>query len=143
MGVQDSPYTYKTPCYLVPSSRATPPYMPSPGNTSSTMPPSMQLHFQLANTSPAMPTTMPTIVHHLASTPRPLTNSTLPGKEKSAKFQEENGKFSSLGKLSLEHCLQAAGVQRYRRLSTVDLSFMTKRHSQSKSCCQHDPQHNQ
>jgi len=119
--LQDSPYTYNTPCYLVPSSRATPPYMPSPGNTSPTMPPSRQLHFQLANTSPAMPTTMPTIVHHLTSTPRPVTNSTLPEKEKPAKFQE-NGKFSSLRKLSLEHCLQAAGVQRYRRLSTVDLS---------------------
>jgi len=124
--LQDSPHTYNTPCYLLPSSRATPPYMPSPGTTSPTMTPSMQLHFQLANTSPAMPTTipttMPTIVHHLTSTPQPATNSTLPGKEKSAKFQEENGKFSSLRKLSLEHCLQAAGVQRYRRLSTVDLS---------------------
>merc|ERR1712013_964046 len=94
--LQDSPFTYNTPCYLLPTSRATPPYMPSPGAT-----------------SPAMPTTLPSIVHHLTSTPQPL-----PGNEKPAKFQEENGKFSSLRKLSLEHCLQAAGVQRYRRLST-------------------------
>jgi len=123
--LQDSPFTYNTPCYLLPTSRATPPYMPSPGATSPAMPPNMQTHDQLANTSPAMPTTMPStmpttmpsIVHHLTSTPQPL-----PGNEKPAKFQEENGKFSSLRKLSLEHCLQAAGVQRYRRLSTVDLS---------------------
>jgi len=120
--LQDSPYTYNTPCYLLPSSRATPPYMPSPGTTSPVMSLNMQTHFQQANTSPATPTNMPTIVHHLTSTPQPATNSTLPGKEKSAKIQEENGKFSSLRKLSLEHCLQAAGVQRYRRLSTVDLS---------------------
>jgi len=115
--LQDSPFTYNTPCYLLPTSRATPPYMPSPGATSPAMPPNMQSHDQLANTSSAMPTTMPSIVHHLTSTPQPL-----PGNEKPAKFQEENGKFSSLRKLSLEHCLQAAGVQRYRRLSTVDLS---------------------
>jgi len=119
--LQDSPFTYNTPCYLLPTSRATPPYMPSPGATSPAMPPNMQTHDQLANTSPALPTaiptTMPSIVHHLTSTPQPL-----PGNEKPAKFQEENGKFSSLRKLSLEHCLQAAGVQRYRRLSTVDLS---------------------
>ena len=96
--LQDSPYTYNTPCYLLPSSRATPPYMPSPGATSPAMPPNMnmQMHYQLANTSPAMPTTMPSIVHHLTSTPQPATNSTLPGKEKPAKFQEESGKFSSL-----------------------------------------------
>merc|ERR1719495_1560134 len=123
--LQDSPYTYNTPCYLLPSSRATPPYMPSPGATSPAMPPTMTTHYQLANTSPAVPTNIniPTIVHHLTSTPQPATNATLPGKEKPAKFQEENGKFSSLRKLSLEHCLQAAGVQRYRRLSTVDLSL--------------------
>jgi len=120
--LQDSPYTYNTPCYLLPSSRATPPYMPSPGATSPAMPTTMQTPYQLANTSPAMPTTMPTIVHRLTSTPQPATNLTLPEKAKPAKFQEENGKFSSLRKLSLEHCLQAAGVQRYRRLSTVDLS---------------------
>ena len=90
--LQDSPYTFNTPCYLLPSSRATPPYMPSPGATSPAMPTTMQMH-QLANTSP---TPMPTIVHHLTSTPQPATNSTLPGKEKPAKFQEENGKFSSL-----------------------------------------------
>ena len=92
--LQDSPYTYNTPCYLLPSSRATPPYMPSPGATSPAMPPNMnmQTHFQLANTSPAMPTPMPTIVNHLTSTPQPATHS----KEKPAKIQEENGKFSSL-----------------------------------------------
>merc|ERR1719447_116560 len=28
--LQDSPFTYNTPCYLLPTSRATPPYMPSP-----------------------------------------------------------------------------------------------------------------
>jgi len=108
--VKDSPCMYNTPCYLLPSgstttSKATPPYLPTSTNTS----------------TPLLPT--PTIVHHLASTPKPVPYFAFTGTVKPRKHLEPTtGKFSSLRRPSLERCLQVMGANRYRRLSTVDLT---------------------
>jgi len=107
--LKDSPLMYNTPCYLLPSgatttSTATPPYLPTPTNTS----------------TPLLPT--PTIVHHLASTPQPAPYFAFTGTVKPRKHLENTGRFSSLRRPSLERCLQVMGANRYRRLSTVDLT---------------------
>ena len=112
--VKDSPCMYNTPCYLLPSgstttSKATPPYLPTSTNTS----------------TPLLPT--PTIVHHLASTPKPVPYFAFTGTVKPRKHLEPaTGKFSSLRCLSyikehlpiilrrpsLERCLQVMGANR-------------------------------
>ena len=81
--LKDSPRMYNTPCYLLPSgsmttSTATPPYLPSPTNTS----------------TPLLPT--PTIVHHLTSTPKPVPYFAFTGTVKPRKHLENTGRFSSL-----------------------------------------------
>ena len=81
--LKDSPLMYNTPCYLLPSgatatSTATPPYLPTPTNTS----------------TPLLPT--PTIVHHLASTPQPAPYFAFTGTVKPRKHLENTGRFSSL-----------------------------------------------
>jgi len=109
--LKDSPCMYNTPCYLLPSSStttstATPPYLPTTPNNTST---------------PLLPT--PTIVHHLvSSTPQPAPCFALTGTVKPQQHRENTGRFSSLRRPSLERCLQVMGAHRYRRLSTVDLT---------------------
>ena len=83
--VKDSPCMYNTPCYLLPSSStttstATPPYLPTTPNNTST---------------PLLPT--PTIVHHLvSSTPQSAPCFALTGTVKPQQNRENRGRFSSL-----------------------------------------------